>query len=95
MPSTEDVGYFLINLKKFLDVKGMQICTGGPVAERIRALFLNHSIISHAVSGVGSSLHWPHMRQAKLCLRVCQVFFSQDSLVFGPPTDWLVSYELK
>ena len=37
---------------------------------------------------------WHHVRQANVCLRVCQVFFSGISR-FRPPTDWPVSYELK
>ena len=43
------------------------------MAERLRALFLNRSIISP--SGVGSSPALAHVRQAKICLRMCQVFF--------------------
>ena len=67
-----------------------------PVAERLRALFLNHSIISPLCPGVCSSPHWPHVRQAKFCLRagVSGVFFSGFSR-FRPPIDWPVSYELK
>ena len=34
--------------------------------------------------------HTVHVRQAKFCLRVCQVVF-----LGGSPTDWPVSYELK
>ena len=34
--------------------------------------------------------HRPHVRQAKFCLRVCQVVFPGYSH-FAPPTDWLVS----
>ena len=45
-----------------------------PVAERLRALFPNHSIISPLC------LVWV---RAKFCLRVCQVFFHGD-LPFSP-----------
>ena len=45
------------------------------MAERLRALFLNHSVISPlCLVWVRVPLR-PHMRQAKFCLRVCQVFF--------------------
>ena len=45
------------------------------MAERLRALFLNYSIISPlCLVWVRASL-WPHVRQAKFCLRVCQEVF--------------------
>ena len=46
-----------------------------PVAERLRALFLNHSIISPLCLVRVRAPLWPHVRQAKFCLRVCQVVF--------------------
>ena len=46
-----------------------------PVAERLRALFLNHSIISPLCLVWIRAPLWPHVRQAKFCLRVCQVVF--------------------
>ena len=46
-----------------------------PVAERLRALFLNHSIISPLWLVWVRAPLWPHVRQAKFCLRVCQVVF--------------------
>ena len=46
-----------------------------PVAERLRALFLNHSIILPLCLVWVQSPHWPQVRQAKFCLRMCQVFF--------------------
>ena len=45
------------------------------VAERLRAPFLNHSIISPLCLVWVRAPLWPHVRQAKFCLRVCQVFF--------------------
>ena len=46
-----------------------------PVVERLRALFLNHSIISPLCLVCARAPHWPHVRQAKFCLRVCRVVF--------------------
>ena len=45
------------------------------VAERLRALFLNHSIISPLCLVWVRAPLWPHVRQAKFCLRMCQVVF--------------------
>ena len=54
------------------------------MAERLRALFLYHSIISPLClvlvraphwSHVRQAKFWSHVRQAKFCLRVCQVVF--------------------
>ena len=42
------------------------------------ALFLNHSIISLLYLVWVRAPHWPHVRQAKFCLRVCQVVFLGD-----------------
>ena len=50
-------------------------CTAAPVAEQLRTLFLNHSIISLLCLVWVQAPHWPHVRQAKICLRVCQVVF--------------------
>ena len=47
------------------------------MAERLKALFLNHLIISPLCLR-------PHVRQAKFCLRVCQVFFFLGVLPFLP-----------
>ena len=51
------------------------VCLAAPVAERLRALFLNHSIISPLCLVWVRALLWLHMRQAKFCVRVCQFFF--------------------
>ena len=45
------------------------------VVERLRALFLNHPIISPLCLMWVRAPLWPHVRQAKFCLRVCQVVF--------------------
>ena len=47
----------------------------GAVAERLRALFLNHSIISPLCLVWVRAPLWPHVRQAKFCLQVYQVVF--------------------
>ena len=52
------------------------------MVERLRALFLNHSIISPLCLVVPAS-RWPHVRQAKFCLRVYQVVFL-GALPFSP-----------
>ena len=54
------------------------------MAERLSALFLNHSIISHLC------LLWPHVIHVGV-----PGGFSRGSPVFAQPTDWPVSYELK
>ena len=64
-----------------------------PVAEWVRSLYfsaLNHSIISPLCLVQVRAPHWPHVRQDKFCLRVCQVVFLGYSR-FAPPIDWLVS----
>ena len=56
-------------------------------------IHLRHRVTRYAAPVVERSVrapHWPHVRQAKFCLRVCQVVF----LGFHPPTDWSVPYEL-
>ena len=53
------------------------------MAERLRAPFLNHSIISPlCLVWVRAPLR-PHVRQAKFCLRVCKVVFL-EVLPFSP-----------
>ena len=64
------------------------------MAERLRALFLNHSIIS-PLSGVGSSPALATCETSQVLLAGVSVGFSRGSPVFAPPTDWPVSYELK
>ena len=54
-----------------------------PMAERLRALLLNHSIISPLCLVWVRAPLWPHMRDAKFCLRVCQVVFHVGSPVFA------------
>ena len=51
-----------------------------PVAERLRAPSLNHSFISPLCLVWVRTPLWPHVRQAKFCLRMCQVVF----LLFSP-----------
>ena len=58
------------------------IVAAAPVAEWLRALFLNHSIISPLCLVWVRTPHWPHVRQAKFCFRVCQVVFLGGSPVF-------------
>ena len=60
------------------------------MAEQLRVL--NHSIISPLCLVWIPAQLWPHVRQAKFCLQVCQVVFLRV-LPFLP--DWPVSYELK
>ena len=43
------------------------------VDERLRALFFNHTIISLLCLVWVRAPQWPHVRQAKFCLRECQV----------------------
>ena len=67
----------------------LSITMAAPVAERLRALFLNHSIISPLCLVWVRALLWPQVRQAKFCLRVCQVVFLGDvpfspHLLIGP-----------
>ena len=62
------------------------------MAERLRALFLNHSI---AVSGVGSSPALATCETSQVLLAGVSGVFSRGSSVFAPPTNWPVSYELK
>ena len=62
------------------------------MAERLRALFLDHLT---AVSGVGSSPALATCETSQVLLAGVPGGFSRGSLVFAPPTDWPVSYELK
>ena len=49
---------------------------GGPRDRAVtRALFPNHSIISPLCLVRVRAPLWPHVRQAKFCLQVCQVVF--------------------
>ena len=62
------------------------------MAKWVRSLYfsaLNHSIISPLCLVWVRAPHWPHVRQDKFCLRVCQVVFPGYSR-FAPPIDWLV-----
>ena len=64
------------------------------MAERLRALFLNHSIISPlCLVWVQATLATCETSPALLA-GVPGGFF-WGSPVFAPPTDWHVSYELK
>ena len=66
------------------------------MAERLRAMFLNHSI-DHltTVSGVGSSPALATCATSQVLLAGVPGGFSLGPSVFAPPTDWPVSYELK
>ena len=66
-----------------------------PLAERLRALFLNHSDHLTAVSGVGSNPALATCETSQVLLAGVPGGFSLGSPVFAPPTDWPVSYELK
>ena len=66
------------------------IASAAPVAERLRALLLNHSII-----GVGSCPALATCETSQVLLADVPGGFSRGSPVFVPPTDWPVSYELK
>ena len=57
------------------------------VAELLRALFLNHSIISPLCLAIRET--------SQILLAGVPGGFSRGSPVFTPPTDWPVSYELK
>ena len=62
------------------------------MAERLRALFLNHLT---AVSGVGLSPALATCETSQVLLAGEPGGFSRGSLIFPPPSDWPVSYELK
>ena len=64
------------------------------MAERLRALFLNHSIISLLCLVWVRALLWPRETSQFLLVGV-PGGFSRGSPVFAPPTDWPISYELK
>ena len=70
----EEVLLFIINVIIFFSLFS-HLSRRPPVAERLRALFLNHSIISSLCLVWVRAPLWPHVRQAKFCLRVCQVVF--------------------
>ena len=63
------------------------------MAERLRGLSLNHSIISPLCLVWVRAPLWPRETSQVLLAGVPGVF-SQGSPVFAPPTDWPVSYEL-
>ena len=65
------------------------------MAERLRALFLNHSIISPHLSGVGSSHALATSETIQVLLAGVPGGFPRGSPVFAPPTDWPVHNELK
>ena len=48
-----------------------------------------------ACTGTLANYLGTHVRQAKFCLQVFNVFFLGGSPVFAPPIDRPVSYELK
>ena len=52
-----------------------KITQASPVAEQLRALFHNHLIICPLCLVWVRDPQWPHVRQAKFCLRVCQAVF--------------------
>ena len=62
------------------------------MAERLRALFLNHSL-DHLtiVSGVGSSPSRATCETSQVLLAGVSGGFSRGSPVFAPPSDWSVS----
>ena len=64
------------------------------MAEPLRELFLNHSIIS-PLCRVGSSPALATCETSQVLLAGVSGVFSLGSPVFAPPTDWPVSYELK
>ena len=64
------------------------------MVERLRALFLNHSIIS-PLSGVGSRPALATCETSQVLFAGVPGIFSRGSAVFATPTDWPVSYELK
>ena len=67
-----------------------------PVAERLRPLSLNHSIISPlCLVRVGWSPALATCETSQVLLAGVPGGFSRGSPVFAPPTDWPVSYELK
>ena len=72
------------------------IASSGPRGQGLRTLFLNHSIISPlCLVWVRAPLS-PYVRQAKFCLRVCQVVFSRFfflNSVLRPFQDYFSSYE--
>ena len=82
-------GSYILNLNNAQDKFSCYIAfflnriKAAPVAERLTALFLNHSIISLLCLVWVRAPHWPHVRQAKFCLQVRQVVFL-GVLLFSP-----------
>ena len=70
-------GYQPVQVEVLVSCKGTQPSLGAPVAKRLRALFLNHSLISPLCLVRVRAPLWPHVRQAKFRLRVCQVFLAR------------------
>ena len=64
------------------------------MAERLRVLFLNRSIIRPLCLVWVRALLWPG-GTSQVLLAGVPGGFSRGSPVFAPPTDWPVSYELK
>ena len=64
------------------------------MVERLRSLFLNHSIIS-PLSGVGSICALGTCKTSQVLLVGLPGSFSPGSPIFASPTDWPISYELK
>ena len=56
---------------------------------------LHHNSNITAVTGVGSSPDLATCETSQVLLAGVSGVFSGGSPVFGPPTDWPVSYELK
>ena len=90
------------------NISGLRTCTDAhlrmrhwtfPQAAPVVPYFIiafNHSIISRLCLVWVRAPFWPHVRQAKFCLRVCQVVFLgvlpfSPHLLIGPS----ISYELK
>ena len=65
------------------------------MAEPLRALFLNHSIISPLCLVWVLSPALATCETSQVLLAGVSDGFSRGSPVFAPPTDWPVSYELK
>ena len=61
-----------------------------PVAKRLRAPFLNHSIISSSSSPALATCE-----TSQVLLADVPGVFSRGTPIFVQPTDWPISYELK
>ena len=74
------VGYFSMRnpYMKFLEPQYIRTHTethtrAAPVAEWVMSL--NFSALNHSIISLLCLPHWPHVRQVKFCLRVCQLVF--------------------